>query len=132
MSDLASQSDLVPSAELSEGATLIEQWAAVEDAARVVAMLAGRPAPVEDVHAGARIGLLARGDSARGGPAAFALSELVATMRVGLDALLGAHGTQASPQAAARRLWQEYERGRARVLAEAAQALACEADRPGA
>ena len=126
-------SDLAPSSELSvdearagipvADATLIEQWGAVEDAARVVALLAGRPAPPEDTAAVARIGLLARSDGGRSRPAVYALGELVATMRAGLDALLAAHGTSANPQAAAYRLWNEYERGRAQVLAEAEAAL---------
>ena len=123
MSDLAPHHEFATPAPLSGEATLVEQWAAVEDAARVVAMLAGRPAPLQDVHGGARIGLLAQADTARTAPAAFALHELVATMRAGLDALLGAHGTSSSPQAAAQRLWSEYERGRAQVLREAALAL---------
>lgn len=125
MSELAPQTDLAaPSSEPGE-ATLVEQWAAVEDSARVVAMLAGKPAPVHDVHAEARIGLLARADRSRSKSAIFALGDLVATMRAGLDALLAAHGTSANPQIAAARLWNEYERGRAKVLSEAASALAC-------
>ena len=108
---------------MSAEATLVEQWAAVEDAARVVAMLAGRaPAPV-DMDGQECIGSLARANPERGKAATFALHELVATMRAGLDALLAAHGTSAHPQAAAVRLWNEYERGRAKVLSEAEVAL---------
>ncbi|MEL7687185.1 hypothetical protein AAG596_05945 [Citromicrobium bathyomarinum] len=125
MSDLAPQADLAPPHPLDAGSTLVEQWGAVEDAARVLAMLAGRPTPVHDVHAEARIGLLAAVQGTRGDAAIFALAELVATMRAGLDALLAAHGTSANPHAAAIRLWNEYERGRAQVLGEAATALAC-------
>ena len=123
MSDLAPANDLAPRAPLSSDATLIEQWAAAEDAARVVAMLAGRNAPANDDEAEARIGLLARLPDTRSRAAVFALHDLVATMRTGLDALLGAHGTSSDPQVAARRLWSEYERGRAQVLSEAASAL---------
>ena len=123
MSDLAPSPELAPRAPLSSDATLIEQWAAVEDAARVVAMLAGRNAPIQDAEAGARIGLLAHTTETRSQAAVFALHDLVATMRAGLDALLGAHGTSADPQIAAQRLWSEYERGRGQVLAEAASAL---------
>ncbi|WP_370184282.1 hypothetical protein [Alteriqipengyuania sp.] len=110
---------------MSSDATLMEQWSAVEDAARVVAMLAGRDAPLLDAHGEARIGLLARMPETRSQAAVFALQELVATMRVGLDALLGAHGTSSDPQPAAQRLWSEYERGRSKVLAEASSALGC-------
>ncbi len=108
---------------MSAEATLVEQWAAVEDAARVVAMLAGRAPPPIDIDGQERIGSLARATPGRGESASFALHELVATMRAGLDALLGAHGSAANPQAAASRLWSEYERGRAKVLSEAAIAL---------
>tara|TARA_R100001129_G_scaffold95683_2_gene65276 strand:+ start:662 stop:1039 length:378 start_codon:yes stop_codon:yes gene_type:complete len=123
MSDLAPNHDLAPREPLTEEANLIEQWAAVEDAARVVAMFAGRPTPRNDTHVQGRIGLLARTGAGRSDAAVFALHELVATMRVGLDALLGAHGSSANPQVAAARLWTEYERGRAKVLAEAELAL---------
>tara|TARA_B100001179_G_scaffold47218_2_gene31564 strand:- start:741 stop:1118 length:378 start_codon:yes stop_codon:yes gene_type:complete len=125
MSDLAPAPDLAPRPQLASDATLMEQWAAVEDGARVVAMLAGRDTPLHDAHGEARMGLLARMSEQRSQPAMFALQELVATMRVGLDALLGAHGTSADPRPAAVRLWNEYERGRAKVLAEAASALGC-------
>ncbi|WP_370034446.1 hypothetical protein [Qipengyuania mesophila] len=123
MSEPALSHDTAQDATLSGEATLVEQWAAVEDAARVVAMLAGRPAPLLDPHGEARIGLLARAHPPRSQSAVFALHELVATMRAGLDALLAAHGTAANSQVAARRLWSEYERGRSKVLAEAAAAL---------
>ncbi len=127
MSDLAPFPDLAPGrtsgASLSSDATLMEQWAAVEDAARVVALLAGRDAPIQDAEAGSRIGLLARMPDTRSQTAVFALQDLVATMRAGLDALLGAHGTASDPQVAALRLWSEYERGRGHVLSEAAAAL---------
>ena len=85
-------------------------------------MLAGRPTPVHDVHAEARIGLLAAVQCTRSDPAIFALGELVATMRAGLDALLAAHGTSADPRPAAHCLWREYQRGRAATLREAALA----------
>ena len=128
MSDLAPDHELAPRADAAEAlgddATLVEQWSAAEDAGRVVAMLAGRGAPAEDVHAAVRIGMLARAPRDRSGPARAALGELVATMRAGLDALLAVHGTTANTQAAATRLWHEYDRGRAQVLAEAASALA--------
>lgn len=124
MSDLAPDMDLAPGEPLSDNATLIEQWAAVEDAARVVAMLAGRQTPFEDSQAQARIALIGRIDAERSAPTRAALGELVATMRAGLDALLGAHGTATKPRPAAERLWQEYERGRAAVLSEAALAIA--------
>ena len=124
MSDLAADRNLAPGQPLSDDATLIEQWSAVEDAARVVAMLAGRETPFDDPQAQARIALVARIEPARSGSTRAALGELVATMRAGLDALLGAHGTSAKPRPAAERLWQEYERGRAAVLTEAAMAIA--------
>ena len=123
MSDLAPHHEFAAINPLSGEPTLVEQWAAVEDAARVVAMLAGRPTPLQDVHGQSRIGLVASADSKRSETVVSELHALVATMRAGLDALLGAHGTAANPQIAARRLWGEYERGRARVLAEAAIAL---------
>ena len=102
--------------------TLIEQWAAVEDAARVVAMLAGQPAPEPDAPAEALIARLAEVDTGRMQASILALDELVATMRFGLDALLAAHGTSADPRAAANCLWREYQRGRAATLREAALA----------
>ncbi|GAB5348656.1 hypothetical protein [Alteriqipengyuania sp. 357] len=127
MSDLAPDTALAPRADapgtFDSAAALIEQWAAVEGAAQVLAMLAGRPAPHEDTQASAQIALLARRRSSRGDAATFALCELVATMRVGLDALLAAHGSSASPQTAAARLWTEYEQQRAKVLEEVATAL---------
>lgn len=124
MSDLAPIHDLAPREPLTAETNLIEQWAAVEDAARVVAMLAGRAAPPDDSDGEQQIGLLARTDPGRSEAAVFALHELVATMRVGLDALLGAHGSSANnTQVAAVRLWDEYRRGRAKVLCEAAIAL---------
>ncbi len=123
MSNLAPDQDLAPRAPLSNETTLVEQWAAVEDAARVVAMLAGRSAPRADIDGQERVGALARANPARAEAATFALHELVATMRAGLDALLGAHGTSANPQAAAVRLWDEYTRGRTKVLSEAEIAL---------
>lgn len=125
MSDLAPYPDLESRPAVSGETTLVEQWSAIEDSARVVAILAGRPAPRHDTSGEARIGQLARVDGARSKDAIQALGELVATMRVGLDALLGAHGTAADPHVAACRLWNEYERGRAKVLSEAAIALAC-------
>ena len=133
MSDLAPQSDFSLRADTRTGtaptldaqATLIEQWGAVEDAARVVAMLAGRPTPVDDPYGTARIGLLARSHPDRLDATSSALSDLVATMRAGLDALLAVQGTATDTHPAATRLWSEYERGRAEVLAEAASALGC-------
>ncbi|MBH1942990.1 hypothetical protein I5L01_01970 [Erythrobacter sp. YJ-T3-07] len=103
-------------------ATLIEQWAAVEDAARVVALLAGQPAPDHDASARMLIARLTRADAGRVQASILALDELVATMRFGLDALLAAHGTSADPRPAANCLWREYERGRAATLREAALA----------
>ena len=97
-------------------ATLIEQWAAVEDAARVVALLAGQPAPEFDAPAQALIARLTRADAGRTQASILALDELVATMRFGLDALL------ADPRPAAHCLWREYQRGRAATLREAALA----------
>ncbi len=123
MSDLAPHPDLAARPPLSAESTLMEQWAAVEDSARVVAMLAGRPAPRQDDASDARIAQLARGPSNRSRDAVQALGELVATMRVGLDALLGAYVSAGDPQVAASRLWNEYERGRAKVLSEVATAL---------
>ncbi len=123
MSELALSHDTARDTPLSNEATLIEQWAAVEDAARVIAMLAGRPVPPHDLIGQTRIGMLARTQTPRCQSAAFALHELVATMRAGLDALLAAHGTSGNAQVAAQRLWSEYERGREKVLAEAAAAL---------
>ena len=103
-------------------ATLIEQWAAVEDAARVVALLAGQPAPEHDASARMLIARLTKADAGRMQASILALDELVATMRFGLDALLAAHGTSADPRAAAHCLWREYLRGRAATLREAALA----------
>lgn len=103
-------------------ATLIEQWAAVEDAARVVALLAGQPAPEFDASAQALIARLVRADAGRAQTSILTLDELVATMRFGLDALLAAHGTNADPRPAAHCLWREYLRGRAATLREAALA----------
>ena len=103
-------------------ATLIEQWAAVEDAARVVALLAGQPAPEFDAPAQALIARLARADAGLMQASILALDELVATMRFGLDALLAAHGTSADTRPAANCLWREYQRGRAATLHEAALA----------
>jgi len=129
MSDLAPHSDLAPRADssptLGVEATLIEQWGAVEDAARVVAMLAGRAAPLDDPHGAARIGLLAHSHPDRLQATSSALNDLVATMRAGLDALLATQGTATDTHPAATRLWYEYERGRAHVLSEAASALGC-------
>ncbi|MBB3034252.1 hypothetical protein [Alteriqipengyuania lutimaris] len=124
MSELAPRTDFETAPAASGESTLVEQWAAIEDSARVVAMLAGRPAPRHDAIGEAQIGQLAQVDGTRSNDATQALAELVATMRAGLDALLGAHGTDADPHVAARRLWTEYERGRAKVLSEVAIALA--------
>ena len=103
-------------------ATLIEQWAAVEDAARVIALLAGQSAPEHDASARMLIARLTRADAGRTQGTILALDELVATMRFGLDALLAAHGTSADPRPAANCLWREYQRGRAATLREAALA----------
>ena len=129
MSDLAPDSRLAPPAdadapEANGGETsVVAQWLAVEDAAKVLAILAGHAAPVEDAQAAARIRLLAQAAPSRVDAATFALCEMVATMRAGLDALLAAHGSAADARTAATRLWNEYERERAKVLAEVASAL---------
>ncbi|NCP19623.1 MAG: hypothetical protein GW855_10755 [Erythrobacter sp.] len=132
MSQPAHDRAFATNAAPASGATHIEQWAAVEDAARVVAMLAGRQVTRADPIAAERIAQLAQTANDRSEPALFALQELVATMRVGLDALLSAHGTAANPRTAAVRLWSEYERGRAKLLRETDAALAGQGAMPRA
>ena len=118
MTEPAPFHDTRPRHAVRSDAPLIEQWNAIADAARVVAMLARRAPPLADADTQLCIAQLERSGMPHNTCTALAIGELVATMRAGLDALLAAHGTSANPRPAAERLWQEYERGRMAVLRE--------------
>lgn len=104
-----------PAAAPSETAS--RQWAALHQAAGVVAGLAGLPAeppPPETRDFPARIA------AAGGWRAALAeqgIADLSAVMEPGLSALLAIHGQGADTAAAARCLWEEFDYARASILA---------------
>jgi hypothetical protein len=101
-------------------AAMARQWAAVHQAAGIVAMLAGVPAdplalPTADFPAtmqsagGWRLALAAQG-----------VDDLAAVMKPGLAALLAIHHRGADPGVAALALWEEIAAARAALLAMAA------------
>jgi hypothetical protein len=88
------------------------KWAALHDAAAIVAALAGvpdaaDPGELHDFTAAVRQAPPARRELARQG-----LEDLVALMAPGLSALLTVHGHGGDTSAPALALWQEFAAGR--------------------
>ncbi|MGN6357028.1 MAG: hypothetical protein ACTHLU_06055 [Novosphingobium sp.] len=93
------------------------QWAALHQAAGVVASLAGLdasspPLAVRDFPA-----TIAEVEGWRAALAQQGIADLSAVMQPGLSALLAIHAQGADTGAAARTLWEEFEAARAAVLA---------------
>jgi hypothetical protein len=96
--------------------TMARKWSVLQDAANVVAALAGLPggsgdAAVADYPAamravgGWRLALAAQG-----------VNDLAAVMEHGLAALLSLHGRDADPTVPAQALWEEFEAARSALL----------------
>jgi len=93
------------------------KWAALQDAANVVAGLAG----LEPERAGPEVrnfpALMRDAALWRRELADRAIDEMAAVMAPGIGALLGVTARGASPRAAALALWREFTQARAAVLA---------------
>lgn len=110
-----------PSAGLRAGSAasaevVDRQWTALHQAAGVVAGLAGiaesSPRAVRDFPA-----MIAQVGGWRAALAQQGIADLSAVMQPGLSALLAIHAQGADTGVAARTLWEEFDHGRAAVLA---------------
>ena len=102
-------------AELAEGP--FARWAALGDAARLVAALAGIE-PEPDTHARRAFPtLIADAEPWRRACAETGIADLVAIMEPGLAALIAVNARNADPQPAARALWREFVSARSALLA---------------
>jgi hypothetical protein len=93
------------------------RWAAVRQAAAVVAALAGLPGELRDEQSW---DLSARLETAQGWRRALAvqaLDDLTAVMQPGLAALLSLHARGADTGIAAQALWEEFAAARGALLA---------------
>lgn len=103
-------------ASLAHGATSL-RWAALADAANLIAVLAGlEPDPatpeLQDFPALVRKAEAWRRERAENG-----IADLAAIMEPGLAALLAVNARGADPQPAALALWREFVTARAAILA---------------
>jgi hypothetical protein len=103
--------------ELAAASALGMKWAALHDAARVVAMLAGLetdpPGPEERDFAA----MMHRVGGPRLVHAEQQVEDLSAIMEIGLKALLAVSARAGNPATAALALWQEFDSARAALLA---------------
>jgi hypothetical protein len=93
------------------------QWAAVHQAATVVAGLAGVADPSPPPVIGNFPRVIAEVGGWRAALAQQGISDLSAVMQPGLSALLALHAQGADTGVAARTLWEEFAHARAAVLA---------------
>ena len=90
------------------------RWAALHDAAAVVATLGGIEAAPP---AGAFASLARHADPLRRERAEHGVADLVAVLEPGIEALLAVNARGADPRPAAQALWREFDAGREAVLA---------------
>ena len=93
------------------------RWAALTEAGKVVAMLAGIPAEVQDKQARNFPALLRDCPQWRRKLAEDAVADLAAMMEPGLSTLLAVNARGADPRPAANALWDEFVTARAAILA---------------
>jgi hypothetical protein len=93
------------------------RWAALNDAAKAVAALAGCPAEASPPHMRDFPEAVGRSDDRCRKLAEDAVADMAAVMEPGLAALLEIDARGGDPHAAARALWREYSRARDRALA---------------
>ena len=93
------------------------QWAALHQAAGVVAGLAGVDDPVTPPGGQHFPEVIAQVGGWRAALAQQGIADLSAVMQPGLSALLAIHAQGADPGVAARTLWEEFTHARAAVLA---------------
>ncbi len=96
---------------------LASRWAALHEAADVVALLGGvspgdQPSAALDFPAA-----IVRAGGWRRDLAEHGTGDLIAIMKAGISALLAAQARGAEPTAAARALWNEFDTARAGLLA---------------
>jgi hypothetical protein len=93
------------------------RWAALNDAANVIAALAGvepeRPPPADDNFPA----LLSEAEEWRRERAEYGVADLAAIMEPGIAALLSVTARGADPRPAAQSLWREFVASRAAILA---------------
>lgn len=109
----------VPPAGLQPDSAAVtgRQWAALHQAATVVAGLAGVADPAPPPAVRDFPGTIAQVGGWRAALAQQGIADLSAVMQPGLAALLAIHAQGADTGVAARTLWEEFEHGRAAVLA---------------
>ena len=95
--------------------TTAVKWAALHDAARAVAALAGRAAA--DVAPSDFSTLFAAAHGWRKALAETAVDDLAAVMEPGIAALLAVHARGVSAGAAAQALWREFVAARTAIIA---------------
>lgn len=93
------------------------QWAALHQAAGVVAGLAGVDHPAVPRAVRDFPEMIAEAGGWRAALAQQGIADLSAVMQPGLSALLAIHAQGADIGVAARTLWEEFDHGRAAVLA---------------
>jgi hypothetical protein len=100
-----------------EPGTAGEHWAALAEAAQLVAALARiPPEPVAEGN-GTFLLQLSRAEAWRREHAERGVADLVAIMEPGIAALLAVNARGADPRPAARALWHEFTTARAAILA---------------
>ncbi|WP_379510335.1 hypothetical protein [Novosphingobium bradum] len=101
----------------SEDGGLTGRWAAIHEAAAVVAALAGRAAePAEPAVRAFPVAIMQAGGQ-RLAVARQGMDDLSLILETGIRALLAVHAGKASPQAAAEALWAEFRSARDALLA---------------
>lgn len=109
--------DLAPRPAAAPSETARRQWAALHQAAGVVAVLAGLPVePERSVTRNFPVTIATVGGW-RASLAEQGIADLSAMMEPGLAALLAIHGQGADTLAPARTLWEEFDHARAALLA---------------
>lgn len=92
------------------------RWAALTDAASVVAMMAGLEQERPAAHIRNFPALVRDADQWRQDLAEASVADLAAVMEPGLTALLAVHARGADPRAAATALWHEYTAARTAII----------------
>jgi hypothetical protein len=112
--DTATACDPPPLAREPLGDATGRKWAALHDAAAVVAALAGESAPAEPVDFA---DMIARAPFWRRELARQGVEDLVAIMEPGLAALIAVHSSGGDASAPAAALWQEFTAARDALVA---------------